>query len=57
MKTDLYCYVTEKSGILGLKKLKECESSSSRHKRSVIIDDRIEQGQLRALFYPLEYLN
>jgi uncharacterized membrane protein YgcG len=45
VKTDKYCYVTEKVGILGLKKLKECESESGgydRNKRSVIIDDKIE---------------
>ena len=44
VKTDFYCYKTDKL-IIPIKKFKECESSSGydRHKRSVIIDDRIEQ--------------
>jgi len=43
VKTDFYCYKTDKL-IIPIKKFKECESSSGydRHKRSVIIDDRIE---------------
>ena len=43
VKTDFYCYKTDKL-IIPIKKFKECESSSGyRNKRSVIIDDRIEQ--------------
>jgi len=43
VKTDFYCYKTDKL-IIPIKKFKECESSGGydRHKRSVIIDDRIE---------------
>ena len=46
VKTDFYCYKTDKL-IIPIKKFKECESSSGydRHKRSVIIDDRIEQSE------------
>merc|ERR1712038_795765 len=45
VKTDFYCYKTDKL-IIPIKKFKECESSSGyRNKRSVIIDDRIEQSE------------